>query len=1285
MGAAAQPDWFDGQWMYRKPVTVAGTGTALTDFQVQVVLNAGNFTFGHTQSDGSDIRIADSDGTALLPYWIEEWIPGSSAILWVRVPSIPADGTTLYLYYGNTSAPAVSDGTETFYFFDDFNNPGSGNWVRRLLYSDSNWGPGYVEHDWKYSSEMQQGALYYSIERAKPHVPAWTTESLDPEMEDEFDYIHSQISGTGTVLSDPGGFLASEPQYCYGLIMSNLALGYLYFENINPTLSERCYTDLRLVFDRLYTTYPSVATVSDAGGYGMMLIGFSNSWKAFTDHQADHGDDATRVANALTRVQGYTATFLANQTGGAWNGANGIQEHLKRNFGILKAFDVTGNTAYLDAVADNIDYILATFWISSNGGLEWYPNPATSDHFYECHQQWFMIAVRMLYDASAGVYDYTAEGLQAWHFLTDNNYTDIDMYVHNLLNHGAFFSYRQITSGGVIQVDGWKGSYEIGTALWGMALNYDWVSNYRSIHSPQEYNYLGEMVSQIKNTPAARGYFNAMNYVLNSSLWSVVGSPTYSIYSHNGNPVASFLGYGGANGHNYYIASTYNGFDNKVLEMKVNMTVDLNNNCTPEVGFRVTDNNNRYITMLRGEGLVGGGGPNGDLFIRRYLAGVQTNPIPYPAYNYIANHYYKYKITADGTVISQYLDDVPIRTWDDAGSTISSGRVTLTNYGGSPTNPVYYDDVRIRAYAAAEPVATPGIEEGDGKIWLGTGATNNWNLAENWNPAGIPTVSDNVNIPPYTPFAPRIQGAPPAVCYELNIQAGATLTISPSGDLTVNGNLVNNGAINITSTSVDNGGSLIVYGSSQGNVLFSRFLRPDDVPEEPDEDRHFFSSPVGGMTISDFTTLNGTRIQLSGSDYQIWEYDETNDSWPLKTSDIFESARGYNLDQAAGSTGQMTFVGTLVNNTTYTATSPYATGYTARTSLDDYSINALWSGDRSWTNYGGGGWNLMGNPFTAALDAGAFISGNAGKFDPHYQALYIYDGINNRYNWVAASTPGYPLQGEFGAGEVIAGQGFFVLALYDGIVFNFTPAMQVHGSPSLYLLKSASTEDAWPGLQLKATMGSNERSLMVVYGDDMTAENDPGYDVGLLSASSDLEIYTSMLLGDNGINLARQALPIAGSGQNVIPVGIDTETGGEVTFEAFTIPVAGNKFWLHDKQTGSYTDLSLNSYTVTLPAKSYGTGRFYIIASANTPTKVELPDDREGLRIWNSAGRIVISGDHSEMAVCEVYDLQGKTVLKSRLTDSEMNIVSLPVGMHGVYIVRITDGPKVTTRKVAFL
>ena len=95
-------------------------GTTLTGYQLNVVLGSG-FDFSKAQSNGGDIRFTASDGVTQLPYWIESWnAAGSSASLWVRVPSIPAAGATVYLYYGNSSATSASNGSTTFDFFDDF-------------------------------------------------------------------------------------------------------------------------------------------------------------------------------------------------------------------------------------------------------------------------------------------------------------------------------------------------------------------------------------------------------------------------------------------------------------------------------------------------------------------------------------------------------------------------------------------------------------------------------------------------------------------------------------------------------------------------------------------------------------------------------------------------------------------------------------------------------------------------------------------------------------------------------------------------------------------------------------------------------------------------------------------------------------------------------------------------------------------------------------------------------------------------------------------------------------
>ncbi len=167
------------------------------------------------------------------------------------------------------------------------------------------------------------------------------------------------------------------------------------------------------------------------------------------------------------------------------------------------------------------------------------------------------------------------------------------------------------------------------------------------------------------------------------------------------------------------------------------------------------------------------------------------------------------------------------------------------------------------------------------------------------------------------------------------------------------------------------------------------------------------------------------------------------------------------------------------------------------------------------------------------------------------------------------------------------------------------------------------------------------------------------------------------------MNFARQALPLSLAGELKVAVGVDFPGGGEVTFSAKSVPAGNLRYWLEDRVTGSFTDLSAKSYTVTLPADTYGSGRFYIIASANTPTSINQPvEPRDNLRIWASGRRVILSGAVSEGSLCEVFDISGRKLLQQYLTDGGMNFVDLPAGVNGVIVVRVTDGVVVVTRKV---
>jgi len=112
---------------YRIPFTINNSSdSTLTDYQVMFTIYRTTGTSSGTKvylgdsvnSDFSDIRFF-SPTLENLPYWIES-SSSSSATIWVKFPSIPSGTSTWYLYYGNASATAVSNGDATFIFFDDF-------------------------------------------------------------------------------------------------------------------------------------------------------------------------------------------------------------------------------------------------------------------------------------------------------------------------------------------------------------------------------------------------------------------------------------------------------------------------------------------------------------------------------------------------------------------------------------------------------------------------------------------------------------------------------------------------------------------------------------------------------------------------------------------------------------------------------------------------------------------------------------------------------------------------------------------------------------------------------------------------------------------------------------------------------------------------------------------------------------------------------------------------------------------------------------------------------------
>jgi len=120
--------WWDSDWQYRKPITINGSTSALTDYQVKVDIDWTdnmNTTF-------DDLRFTYYNKSYFIeieiPYWIESYNGGINASVWFKT-NMTTENNTVYMYYGNSFIENKSNKSKTYTFLHDFKtDPGLVLW-----------------------------------------------------------------------------------------------------------------------------------------------------------------------------------------------------------------------------------------------------------------------------------------------------------------------------------------------------------------------------------------------------------------------------------------------------------------------------------------------------------------------------------------------------------------------------------------------------------------------------------------------------------------------------------------------------------------------------------------------------------------------------------------------------------------------------------------------------------------------------------------------------------------------------------------------------------------------------------------------------------------------------------------------------------------------------------------------------------------------------------------------------------------------------------------------------
>jgi len=255
------------------------------------------------------------------------------------------------------------------------------------------------------------------------------------------------------------------------------------------------------------------------------------------------------------------------------------------------------------------------------------------------------------------------------------------------------------------------------------------------------------------------------------------------------------------------------------------------------------------------------------------------------------------------------------------------------------------------------------------------------------------------------------------------------ITVNSSSTLMIAGDLPETVSFAVNSD-LENSGSLILTGNTPSPVTYNRMMRT----ESNAGDYHYFSSPVATNSAT-----NDGKISA------VWQWDEVGGNWSTLSITNLVSGKGYNLDQTPESDGIITLTGpAVVSTVTVDATSPFAD--VTDGTVEDYASGREFADGSTHSGvvrdhdllYGGGGWNMLGNPYTSAIDGMVFVDyeRNEANFEPSYQAIYVYDGAvegHNTFHFISRTTGwGDPPQT-----QVQAGQGFFVLAMNDTSTFTF--------------------------------------------------------------------------------------------------------------------------------------------------------------------------------------------------------------------------------------------------------
>ncbi len=558
-----------------------------------------------------------------------------------------------------------------------------------------------------------------------------------------------------------------------------------------------------------------------------------------------------------------------------------------------------------------------------------------------------------------------------------------------------------------------------------------------------------------------------------------------------------------------------------------------------------------------------------------------------------------------------------------------------------------------------------------GYTWYGD-LTNDWATNDNWydQSLGVPIVNtDFVSILKGSDVGKdnRTDYYDPVIDEDVTIEnltvnSGNTITVASGSTLTVNdvisndGEIILNGSItvnNLTNTGTiiiksdaTGTGSLIVDNITNTGTIISEHYLPGDALAW-----HEVSSSMDGNAM---ISGNHWSSPSYANDFYAWDEPspgtwvnyQNGTTYPTFTdvngsADYFVPGKGYLIafDEANPTN---TISGDLCLGTV-----PFTLSY------NPGKDNWIWTA----------GWNLLGNPYSAPIDWSVAVANYSAVLNDNF--AYMYDPNKEGgadYVYIDGGTDG----------AIIApGQGFFVQAIQDESVINFTENMREHGSSMTF--KSSNEENALV-LRLSNDEYYNETKLL----EDSRSENiRDKYDaVKFFSYDSNVPMLFSY--SNDNTPLAINSIPDFNTELSVI-LGMRIPEDDNYFLNVTDVPLSlsGTPIYIEDSQTGNWNRVDNGSMEIFVQAGDIY-DRYVLHMGAVGINGVE--SNSNIINAWYSDGQMNIIGQDGRGEV-NIFDISGQLVYSE---NTELNVpVNINVFLsEGVYIVKLLKDRNVFTGKV---